>query len=229
MSAFARARNTLRALFPATEVRVNRTDGRAHHAVFGTAALALLVTAVCAVVVGIATAAPAQAAPKTPMELGLGARTVEIASVDVPAAEKARELVGAGTSLGDALSGSTVRKPTPIRVAAPAPRPASSSASRSTSGSSGWSTARVSWYGPGFYGNTMAGGGTLTPDSMVVAHRSLAFGTRIQFEYNGHTCTAVVQDRGPYVGDRTFDLGPGTARALGFSGVGTVKYRILGR
>ncbi|MDH4139907.1 MAG: septal ring lytic transglycosylase RlpA family protein [Coriobacteriia bacterium] len=104
-----------------------------------------------------------------------------------------------------------------------------SSSSRATSSGSGWKSATVSWYGPGFYGHTMAGGGTLRPDSMVVAHRSLAFGTRVQFSYGGRSCTAVVMDRGPHVGGRLFDLGPGTAKALGFSGVGTVKYRILGR
>lgn len=93
----------------------------------------------------------------------------------------------------------------------------------------GWSSARVSWYGPGFYGNTMAGGGTLQPGSMVAAHRSLPFGTRIEFRYRGRSCVATVMDRGPYVGGRTFDLGPGTAKALGFSGVGTVQYKIIGR
>jgi len=93
----------------------------------------------------------------------------------------------------------------------------------------GWQSARVSWYGPGFYGHTMAGGGALTRTSMVVAHRSLPFGTRIQFSYKGRTCVAVVRDRGPFVAGRLFDLGPGTAKALGFSGVGTVKYRILSR
>lgn len=93
----------------------------------------------------------------------------------------------------------------------------------------GWRSARVSWYGPGFYGNTMAGGGQLTPTSMVVAHRSLPFGTRIAFKYKGKSATAVVMDRGPYVGGRVFDLGPGTAKALGFSGVGTVQYKVLGR
>ena len=202
-------------------------DGRAHHAVFASAALALLLTAVCAAVVGLIPAATAQAAPMSPIELGLGMRTIEIASVDVPAADKAADLADSGTDVGEVIGDSTARKKTPIYVPPPT-RTTSSSASRASSGS-GWQTARVSWYGPGFYGNTMAGGGTLTPDSMVVAHRSLAFGTRIQFEYNGRTCTAVVQDRGPYVGGRTFDLGPGTARALGFGGVGTVRYRILGR
>lgn len=92
-----------------------------------------------------------------------------------------------------------------------------------------WKRARVSWYGPGFYGNTMAGGGKLRRDSMVVAHRSLPFGTRIQFKYKGRTVVAVVRDRGPYVSGRVFDLGPGTAKRLRFSGVGTVQYRILKR
>lgn len=112
----------------------------------------------------------------------------------------------------------TVRKAARVRSSAPV-----------AAASGGWQTARVSWYGPGFYGNTMAGGGTLTPTSMVVAHRSLPFGTRIEFSYKGRSCVAVVRDRGPYVGGRVFDLGPGTAKALGFSGVGTVRYRILGR
>jgi rare lipoprotein A (peptidoglycan hydrolase) len=90
-----------------------------------------------------------------------------------------------------------------------------------------WHSARVSWYGPGFYGNTMAGGGQLRPTSMVVAHRTLPFGTRIQFSYRGRTVIAVVRDRGPYISGRTFDLGPGTAKKLRFSGVGTVRYRLV--
>jgi len=106
-----------------------------------------------------------------------------------------------------------------VRVAAAVSQPSAST--------SGWNSARVSWYGPGFYGNTMAGGGTLTTSSMVVAHRSMRFGTVIEFSYQGRTCVAVVQDRGPYVSGRTFDLGPGTAQALGFSGVGTVQWRIV--
>ena len=110
----------------------------------------------------------------------------------------------------------------PAATAAPAAVPAAPATTQA-----GWSSAKVSWYGPGFYGNTMAGGGVLTPSSMVVAHRTLPFGTRIEFSYNGRTCIAVVQDRGPHVSGRIFDLGPGTARTLGFSGVGTVQYRIL--
>jgi rare lipoprotein A (peptidoglycan hydrolase) len=62
---------------------------------------------------------------------------------------------------------------------------------------------------------------------MNVAHRSMAFGTRIEFRYGGRTAVAVVNDRGPFIAGMTFDLGPGTAKALGFSGVQTVEWRVL--
>lgn len=90
-----------------------------------------------------------------------------------------------------------------------------------------WKKAKVSWYGPGLYGHTMAGGGRLRRTSMVVAHRSMKFGTRVLITYKGRRVVATVRDRGPYVSGRTFDLGPGTADALNFNGVGTVKYRVL--
>ncbi len=129
------------------------------------------------------------------------------------------------------------RAPVPKPEPAPAPKPkpaarsdtaAAPAPSRATD-TSGWQSAKASWYGPGFYGRNTASGAVLTKDMMNVAHRTLPFGTRIQFEYNGRTATAVVNDRGPHVAGRVFDLGPGTAGALGFSGVGTVRYRILGR
>lgn len=153
-----------------------------------------------------------------------------------PDSDKLRTPSGLGTleeQANGARTATVVPKPMPVK---PAQRPtagAAAPASKSTppavaaAGGAGWKTARVSWYGPGFYGNTMAGGGTLQPGSMVVAHRSMAFGTRVEFSYKGRTCVATVQDRGPYTGGRQFDLGPGTAKALGFSGVGTVSYRIL--
>ncbi len=101
-------------------------------------------------------------------------------------------------------------------------------AKRSAKAASGtWRKARASWYGPGLYGNGMAGGGKLKRNSMVVAHRSLPFGTKIEFKYKGRSVTAVVRDRGPFIKGRTFDLGPGTAKALRFSGVGTITYKII--
>ena len=55
-----------------------------------------------------------------------------------------------------------------------------------------------------------------------VANRDLPCGTRVGFRYGGHSVTAVVDDRGPYVGGRDWDLNQNTAAALGFAGVGTV-------
>jgi rare lipoprotein A len=55
-----------------------------------------------------------------------------------------------------------------------------------------------------------------------VANKSLPCGTKVTFRYGGRTVTATVDDRGPYVGGRTWDLNQTTAGALGFGGVGTV-------
>jgi rare lipoprotein A (peptidoglycan hydrolase) len=120
------------------------------------------------------------------------------------------------------------------RVVRVAGKPAgiSGGVSQSSKGASGaWRVAQCSTFGigDGLIGSGLAGGGTLHSDSMIVAHKSLPFGTRIQFSYNGRTCVAVVGDRGPYVGGREFDLGPGTAKALGFDGVDYLRYRIIGR
>jgi rare lipoprotein A len=55
-----------------------------------------------------------------------------------------------------------------------------------------------------------------------VANLSLPCGTRVSFSRGGRTVTAVVDDRGPYVGGREWDLNQNTASALGFGGVGRV-------
>jgi rare lipoprotein A (peptidoglycan hydrolase) len=93
----------------------------------------------------------------------------------------------------------------------------------------GWRSAKVSWYGPGFYGHGMAGGGTLTKGSLVLAHKTLPFGTMVEVSYKGKTVVAPVMDRGPFVAGREFDLGPAVANALNMFSVATVTYRIVGR
>lgn len=59
-----------------------------------------------------------------------------------------------------------------------------------------------------------------------VASRTLACGTHVTFSYHGRVVMATVDDRGPFVYDRLFDLNQNLAQALGFSGVDTVGYRI---
>jgi rare lipoprotein A (peptidoglycan hydrolase) len=56
-----------------------------------------------------------------------------------------------------------------------------------------------------------------------VANRTLPCGTRVTIRYGYRRVVATVDDRGPYVGGRSFDLDQRTAAALGFAGVGTVK------
>ncbi len=55
-----------------------------------------------------------------------------------------------------------------------------------------------------------------------VANLSLPCGAKVSFRSGGRTVTATVDDRGPYVGGREYDLNQNTAAALGFAGVGTV-------
>jgi rare lipoprotein A len=56
-----------------------------------------------------------------------------------------------------------------------------------------------------------------------VANKTLPCGTKVQLKYGGRTVMATVDDRGPYVYGRTWDLGQSTRAALGFDGgVGTV-------
>jgi rare lipoprotein A len=80
----------------------------------------------------------------------------------------------------------------------------------------------ASWYGPGFYGNRTACGGTLGYSTLGVAHKTMPCRTRLTLRYRGREVTVRVIDRGPYVGGREFDLTGATKARLGFGSTGTV-------
>jgi peptidoglycan lytic transglycosylase len=82
--------------------------------------------------------------------------------------------------------------------------------------------AGASYYGPGLYGNGVACGGTLLPDTMGVANKTLPCGTMVKLRYHGRAVTVPVIDRGPYVAGRDYDLTEAVKQKLGFPGVGTV-------
>jgi peptidoglycan lytic transglycosylase len=82
--------------------------------------------------------------------------------------------------------------------------------------------AGASYYGPGLYGNGVACGGTLMPDTLGVAHKTLPCGTKVKLRYHGRSITVPVIDRGPYVAGRDYDLTEATRDRLGFPGVGLV-------
>jgi rare lipoprotein A len=82
--------------------------------------------------------------------------------------------------------------------------------------------AGASWYGPGLYGNALACGGTLTPGMLGVANRTLPCGTKLTLRYHGRSVRVSVIDRGPFTGNRDFDLTEATKQKLGFPDVGYV-------
>jgi hypothetical protein len=87
-------------------------------------------------------------------------------------------------------------------------------------------SAGATWYGPGLYGNGTACGQTLRPGTVGVAHRTLPCGTTIKLLYHGHSLVTTVIDRGPYTKGNDFDLTNGARLALGFEGVGQVRYAV---
>lgn len=97
-----------------------------------------------------------------------------------------------------------------------------------TPGDGAWGTGVASHYGRNFTGRG-ASGKRIGPDSMMVAHKTLPFGTLVEFRYNGRTAVASVEDRGPFTPGRDWDLGPGVIRVLGFNGVHKIQYRVIGR
>jgi rare lipoprotein A (peptidoglycan hydrolase) len=105
-------------------------------------------------------------------------------------------------------------------------KPVTSNPSQDLTGTGDWQVGMASHYGINFTGRG-ASGEQIGPYSMIVAHKTLPFGTLIEFEYNGRRAVARVADRGPYTPGRDFDLGPGVVRILGFSGVHQVRYRII--
>ncbi len=82
--------------------------------------------------------------------------------------------------------------------------------------------AQASYYGPGLYGGHLACGGTLTPSKLGVAHKTLTCGTRVTLRYRGRTVTVPVIDRGPYAGNREYDLTAATKAKLRFGSTGAV-------
>ena len=87
-------------------------------------------------------------------------------------------------------------------------------------------SAGASWYGPGLWGNKTACGQTLRPRTLGVAHRSLPCGTAVKFVYKGRALVTQVIDRGPYAHGRAWDLTAAASEALGFEGVGMVRYAV---
>lgn len=93
--------------------------------------------------------------------------------------------------------------------------------------------ANASWYGKNFHGRSTASGEQYDMNDYTCAHRELPFGTKLRVvnEDNGKAVVVRVNDRGPYVSGRDFDLSYDAARSIGLVGPGTkeLRFELLGR
>lgn len=89
----------------------------------------------------------------------------------------------------------------------------------------------ASWYGPKFFGRTLADGKKYARGAVFVAHKSLPFGTRLRIINlrKRRAIVAVVEDRGPYIPGRSLDLSYEAAKRLGViqRGVIRVAYQVI--
>lgn len=86
----------------------------------------------------------------------------------------------------------------------------------------------ASWYGSELAGSPMANSVPFDPAGYTVAHKDLPLGT-IVLVCDEACVTAEVTDRGPYVGNREFDLSERVAwdTGLWWDGVGVVYVEVL--
>jgi rare lipoprotein A len=82
----------------------------------------------------------------------------------------------------------------------------------------------ASWYGPYFQGRQTASGEQFEQEDFTAAHQSLPFDTYLKVTNlnNGASVVVRINDRGPYVGDRSLDLSHAAAIALNSYDAGVV-------
>jgi rare lipoprotein A len=91
-------------------------------------------------------------------------------------------------------------------------------------------TGAASFYGSES-GTITATGERFNPNGLTAAHRTLRFGTKVRVTNttNKKSVVVVINDRGPYHGNRIIDLAKGAAQRIGLttSGVGRVRIEEL--
>ena len=85
----------------------------------------------------------------------------------------------------------------------------------------------ASWYGPGFVGSPTASGAPYDPERLTCANKEVPLGTVLRVSANGRSVSCLVNDRGPYVGDRILDMSRAGSRALGYDGLAAVVIEVL--
>jgi rare lipoprotein A (peptidoglycan hydrolase) len=84
----------------------------------------------------------------------------------------------------------------------------------------------ASWYGPYFHGRLTATGEIFDQHALTAAHKTLPFGTvlKVRNLLNDKTVVVRINDRGPYIGNRSLDLSYAAAQCLDSEIVGVIPY-----
>jgi len=85
----------------------------------------------------------------------------------------------------------------------------------------------ASWYGPGFAGRPTASGAPYDPERLTCANKAVPLGTVLHVSSGGRETNCLVNDRGPYVGDRILDMSRAGSRNLGYDGLAQVVIEVL--
>lgn len=89
---------------------------------------------------------------------------------------------------------------------------------------------KVSWYGPKFHGRKMANGKKFNMHNFTAAHKTLPLNkTRVKFinPKNNKSVVVRITDRGPYYGDRAYDLSYAAAKQLGIIEKGVANLQVV--
>ncbi len=86
----------------------------------------------------------------------------------------------------------------------------------------------ASWYGSKFEGRLTASGEVFRSHKLTLASRVIPLGSRVEITNldNGQRLTARVNDRGPYIPGRRFDVSRGVAQKLAFQRQGLANLRV---
>jgi len=79
-----------------------------------------------------------------------------------------------------------------------------------------------------FYSGRAATGERVGANVLTAAHRTLPFGTKVRVTNlkNGQSVTVRINDRGPFIRNRSIDLSDGAAGVIGMKGAGVAPVRM---
>ncbi len=90
---------------------------------------------------------------------------------------------------------------------------------------------KASWYGDKFHGKQTASGDKYDMNEYTAAHKTLPFGTKVKItnQRNGKSVIVEVNDRGPFVKSRQFDLSKAAFESIGNPdrGVISIDYEVV--